>query len=164
MRIRDEIPGEEAAIHALTKAAFASVAMSDGSEPRIVDRLRQDGDLALSLVAVEDEQIIGHVAFSPVTLSGSDGDWFGLGPISVHPARQRSGIGRLLVEAGLDRLRARNAHGCVLLGDPAHYARFGFSSPGDLTYGAVPTAYVQALAFKTQAAKGELHYAAAFDA
>ena len=163
MRIRDEIPGDEAAIHKLTKAAFAPVEMSDGSEPQIVDGLRANGDLALSLVAVDDEQIIGHVAFSPVTVSGTDGRWFGLGPISVHPDRQRAGIGRQLIEEGLTRLRSFDAAGCVLLGDPAYYGRFGFTSTGDLTYGEVPTEYVQELAFRNKPAKGEVRYSSAFE-
>lgn len=162
MRIRDEIPGDEAAIYTLTKIAFAPVEMSDGSEPQIVDRLRESGNLVLSLVAVEEDQILGHIAFSPVTLSSSQGHWFGLGPVSVQPARQRAGIGRQLIEKGLERLRSLDAAGCVLLGDPTYYGRFGFSSPGDLTYGEVPTEYMLALAFQTERAKGEVLYASAF--
>lgn len=162
MMIRDEQPGEEARIHELTKQAFAPIEMSDGSEPMVVDRLRADGDLTLSLVALEGERIVGHVAFSPVTLSAADGAWYGLGPISVHPDSQRSGIGRQLIETGLDRLRARDAAGCVLLGDPAYYARFGFTAPGDLTLGEIPAEYVQALAFGDIPAKGEIRYAPGF--
>ncbi|WIY24798.1 GNAT family N-acetyltransferase [Parasedimentitalea psychrophila] len=162
MRIRDEISGDEAAIHELTKIAFAPVEMSDGSEPQIVDGLRESGNLTLSLVAMDDDQIVGHAAFSPVTISGSGGQWFGLGPISVHPERQRAGIGRQLIEKGLERLRSLDADGCVLVGDPAYYTRFGFSSPGDLTFGEVPTKFVQALAFEAKLAKGEVQYASAF--
>lgn len=162
MRIRDEIPGDEAAIHELTKIAFAPVEMSDGSEPRIVDGLRENGNLALSLVVVDDDQIVGHIAFSPVTISDSEGQWFGLGPVSVHPKRQRAGIGGQLIEKGLERLRSLDAVGCVVLGDPAFYARFGFSSPGDLTFGEVPTKFVQAISFEAASAKGEVQYASAF--
>ncbi|GGO56975.1 putative acetyltransferase [Roseovarius pacificus] len=162
MTIRDEAPGDEAAIRALTEAAFAPVEMSDGSEAQIVDGLRLNGDLTVSLVAVEDDQIVGHVAFSPVTVSNSDGRWFGLGPISVHPDRQRSGIGRQLIEEGLERLRSLDAVGCVLLGDPAYYGRFGFTSSGDLTYGNVPTQYVQALSFGGRDVKGEIRYSSTF--
>jgi putative acetyltransferase len=162
MRIRNEAPGDEAAIRALTEAAFAPVEMSDGSEPQIVDRLRLSGDLVLSLVAEENDGIVGHVAFSPVTVSDAEGQWFGLGPLSVHPDRQRAGIGRQLIEEGLERLQSLGAAGCVLLGDPDYYGRFGFASPGDLTYGDVPTRYVQALSFDDKRARGEVRYSSAF--
>lgn len=163
MKTRDEVPGDEAAIHELTKVVFAAVEMSDGSEPEIVDGLRKNGDLFLSLVAVAEDKIVGHVAFSPVTLTDADGRWFGLGPISVHPKCQRAGIGRQLIEEGLERLRSLGATGCVLLGDPAYYGRFGFTSPGDLTYRDVPTEYVQALSFENKRAKGNVRYSPAFE-
>ena len=67
-----------------------------------------------------------------------------------------------MIEKGLERLRSLDAAGCVLLGDPTYYGRFGFSSPGDLTYGEVPTEYMLALAFQTERAKGEVLYASAF--
>ncbi len=162
MKLRDEIPGDETAIHELTKIAFALIEMSDGSEPLIIDRLRKNGDLALSLVVLDDDQIVGHIAFSPVTVSESSGVWFGLGPVSVNPEQQRAGVGRQLIETGLQRLRSLDAAGCVLLGDPAYYRRFGFSSSGDLTFGEVPMEYVQALAFGPEQAKGEVKYASAF--
>ena len=162
MKIRDEIPGDEATIHELTKIAFAAVEMSDGSEPRIVDGLRKNGDLTLSLVALSDDQIVGHIAFSPVEISEASGQWYGLGPVSVHPEHQRAGIGRQLIATGLERLRSLNAAGCVLLGDPGYYSRFGFVSPGDLTFGEVPTKYVQALAFGPEPARGEVRYTSAF--
>ncbi|MGJ5621559.1 GNAT family N-acetyltransferase [Sulfitobacter sp. MF3-043] len=135
MIIRDEITGDKAAIYNLTEAAFAPVKMSDGSEPQIVDDHRESGDLTLSLVVLNDDQIVGHIAFSPVTISCSKGKSFGLGPVSVHPEHQSAGIGRQLIEDGLGTLRSLYAAGCVLLGDPAYYGRFGFSSPGDLTFG-----------------------------
>jgi putative acetyltransferase len=163
MKLRDEIPGDEVAIHELTKIAFASIEMSDGTEPQIVDRLRESGDLILSLVVLDDEQIVGHIAFSPVSISKSPGQWFGLGPVSVHPEHQNAGIGRQLIEVGLQRLRSLNAAGCVLLGDPAYYGRFGFSSPGNLIYGEVPVEYIQALNFGPVLAKGEVQYAPAFE-
>ena len=162
MMLRDEIPGDEAAIHELTRIAFEAVAMSDGSEPQIVDGLRKSGDLTLSLVVLDDDQIIGHIAFSPVSVSESTGQWFGLGPVSVNPEHQSAGIGRQLIESGLERLRSLNAAGCVLIGDPAYYGRFGFSSPGNLTYGEVPVEYVQGIAFGSTPAKGEVQYASAF--
>jgi predicted N-acetyltransferase YhbS len=162
MKIRSETPYDEAAIRDVTRMAFAKMEHSDGTEPQIIDDLRRNGDLALSLVAVNDAGVVGHVALSPVRLSKSTGQWFGLGPISVHPTHQRKGIGGLMIEEALNWLRSRNAAGCVVLGDPAYYGRFGFLSPGDLTFGTAPTKYVQALAFSAQPAKGEVQYAPAF--
>ena len=97
MEIRDERPGDEDAIHALTAEAFRPMPYSSGTEPAIIRALRASGALTLSLVAVEDGAIVGHVAFSPVAIDGQDEGWFGLGPISVSADRQRQGIGRALI-------------------------------------------------------------------
>ena len=102
--IRDERPGDFVAIAALTQAAFRDAEHSDGTEPAIVERLRTDGDLTLSLVA-EDGELLGHAAFSPVTVSDGSTGWYGLGPVSVSPHRQREGIGSALIRVGLERLR-----------------------------------------------------------
>ena len=141
MRIRPEAPGDEAAIGALTAAAFDGHPYSDCSEPLIVERLRHLGMLTLSLVAEDEGQIVGHIAFSPVTLSGGEGGWYGLGPISVAPDRQRSGIGSALVKAGLAELAARGAKGCALVGEPAYYNRFGFVVRPELQTAGVPPEY-----------------------
>ncbi|MBO6726783.1 MAG: N-acetyltransferase [Rhizobiaceae bacterium] len=164
MKIRDEQPGDEQAIHALTDKAFAGAPYSDGTEAEIVRLLRAAGDLALSLVAEEDDTIVGHVAFSPLTIRGDDGPWFGLGPISVEPKHQKQGIGRALVAEGLARLRERGARGCALIGDPNVYKGMGFESDGKLSYGEVPAKYVQRIVFIGAAPQGELHYAPAFGA
>jgi len=93
METRPERRGEEEAIGALIRAAFAGAAHSGGNEAAIVAALRRAGCLALSLVAVEGEAIVGHCAFSPVTIDGRSGGWFGLGlgPVAVQPERQRRG-------------------------------------------------------------------------
>ena len=145
MTVRPEQAGDEAAIKTVTAAAFADMPYSDQSEPLIIERLRAAGVLAVSLVAEEDGVIVGHVAFSPVTLSGGESGWYGLGPISVTPGHQGSGIGAALVREGLDRLRALDAAGCVLLGDPDYYHRFGFSNEHSLVLPDVPAQYFQSL-------------------
>lgn len=161
--IRDERPGDEAAIAALTSAAFRNAAHSSGNEAEIVERLRADGDLALSLVIVNSDQaIIGHVAFSPVTILDGSPGWYGLGPVSVIPLRQQVGIGSTLIRAGLDRLRAMGARGCVVLGDPEYYARFGFRHDPRLTYPGPAPAYLQALVLGGPPAEGVVSYAPAF--
>lgn len=164
LSIRAERPGDAAAIHALTNAAFLEAPHADGNEADLVDALRDAGALALSLVAEERGELLGHVALSPVDVAGADAaaDWFGLGPISVRPARQRSGVGSALMRAALAELRARGAAGCVLLGDPAYYRRFGFAPAAPLVLPGVPPEYFQALAFGGGVPAGVVHYHAAF--
>ena len=162
MILRDERPGDEEAIGDLTARAFSDMPFSDGSEPAIIDRLRQAGGLSLSIVAEDRGTIVGHVAFSPVAVSDGSVDWYGLGPISVDPERQRSGIGSRLVVDGLDRLRAIGAAGCVLLGDPGFYGRFGFSAVPDLILPDVPADHFLAVAFSPVYAAGTVSYHPAF--
>ena len=164
MVVRPETAEDAAAIRALTVAAFKDVPYSSGTEAAIVDALRDAGALALSLVAEDHGRIVGHVAFSPVTINGEAGRWFGLGPISVEPGQQRRGIGQALIQDGLERLKAAGAEGCVLLGDPAYYRRFGFVSDAKLRYGDVPPDYFQRLSFNGAEPEGEVAYHAGFDA
>ena len=164
MLIRPERPGDEGAIHRLTVAAFAPMPFSNGSEASIVDGLRSAGDLFLSLVAEESATIMGHVAFSHVAIGGVADSWFALGPISVQPERQRQGIGKALIREGMEFLKARGAQGCVLVGDPAYYSRFGFLSDGLLSYGELDRRYIQRIIFSGPAPQGALEFAPAFDA
>ena len=162
-KIRDEQPGDEAAIAALTEVAFRNASHSDGNEAAIVGQLRTDGDLALSLVVVnEDEAIIGHAAFSPVTISDGAPGWYGLGPVSVIPLSQRAGIGSSLIEEGLARLRGMDARGCVVLGDPGYYGRIGFRHDPRLAFPGPPAEYFQVLVFAGAAPQGTIRYAPAF--
>jgi len=135
MWIRDETPADEAAIAEVIKAAFSLARHASGQEPRIVEALRRDGALALSRVADVDGRIVGHVALSPVSLDDGSPGWFGLGPVAVRPADQGNGVGSALVRAALADLPALGAHGCVVLGDPAYYRRFGFAPVSGLRYG-----------------------------
>lgn len=160
--IRPEACGDEDAIRALTHGAFARKPHSNGSEPELVERLRADGDLSLSLVAEDGERIVGHIAFSPVTIDGAPSRWFGLGPVSVWPDLQRNGIGGALVRRGIADLRERGAHGIVLLGDPDFYGRFGFAREPRLTYPGGPEKYFLALALEGEVPSGTVSYAPAF--
>lgn len=165
VHIRPETPADSAVIGALTEAAFRDAPYSDGSEAAIVERLRQSETMIPSLVAVdEDGGIMGHVAFSPVTIESGEKGWYGLGPISVWPQLQRRGIGSALIVDGLRRLEGIGARGCVLIGDPAFYSRFGFASDPELTYRGLPTRNVQRLVIMPPAPKGEITYHAAFEA
>ena len=144
----------------LTARAFAPMPFSDGSEPAILDALRRDGDLALSLVAERDGAVVGHVAFSPVTVGGAPA--IGLGPVSVEPALQRSGIGGALIREGLARMKAAGHAACALIGDPGYYSRFGFASAPGLTYGELGPPIVQALALEGALPTGEVIFSPAF--
>ncbi|WP_091644049.1 GNAT family N-acetyltransferase [Aquisalimonas asiatica] len=160
--IRHEAPTDADAIHGLTTAAFLDAPHSDGTEPFIVDALRAAGALDISLVAEQAGEIVGHVAVSPVTVSDGSCGWYGLGPISVHPERQGQGIGSELVRTALRCLQERSAAGCVLLGEPAYYARFGFRPEPGLTLPDVPPAYFQALALGASVPHGVVSYHEAF--
>ena len=162
--IRAEQAGDEPAIHDLIRRAFAPMPFADGDEQELVDRLRAEGDLALSLVAVsQDGTIIGHVGFSPVTIDQARCDWFQMAPVSVCPSRQRQGIGSALILAGLQHLRDLGARGAAVVGNPAYYERFGFT----VIDGLAPVSehdrpYFRAQAFGAGAPTGTLRYASAF--
>ncbi|WMJ69634.1 N-acetyltransferase [Stenotrophomonas sp. 24(2023)] len=162
--IRPETPADIAGIHALTAAAFANAEHSSHTEQYIVDALRARGELTLSLLAERDGLVAGHVAVSPVTLSNDHPGWYGLGPISVAPALQGQGIGSALMQAALAALQSRGARGCVLLGDPDYYRRFGFRAEAGLVLPGVPAAYFQALCWQPPVPEAEVAYSPAFDA
>ena len=164
MQILFERPGDQPAIRAVTLAAFTGHPHSQQTEAVIVDALRRAGALAVSLVAVEGGELVGHIAFSPVTIDGSNSGWFGLGPVSVTPQHQGRGIGSRLISDGLAHLKAQGANGCVVVGDPGYYRRFGFRPEAGLTYADAPAAYFQALPFNEGAAIGQVAYHAGFSA
>ena len=158
MILRPEREGDIDAIRTLTETAFRTAPHADGTEHLIIDRLRAAGALTLSLVAEADGTIVGHVAFSPVSLSDGSRGWYGLGPISVDPSRQGEGIGGKLIGEGLERLKALGATGCVLLGDPAYYSRFGFKPDPRLTLDGVPPEYFMRVAFSPVYGAGSVSY------
>jgi putative acetyltransferase len=122
--IRPERPDDIAAVHAINETAFG-----EPTEATIVDSLRDACPDAVSLVAVEDDRILGHIFFSPVFVSGGhEGpQGMGLAPMAVLPERQRQGIGSMLVRAGIDAMRERNCPFIIVLGHPEYYPRFGFA-------------------------------------
>ncbi|MCK8785049.1 N-acetyltransferase [Roseomonas sp. NAR14] len=161
MKIRPETPADAPAIRALTTAAFLDAEHGDGNEAAIVDRLRDGGALAVSLVAEQDGALVGHAAFSPVTIGGRPG-WYGLGPVSVRADRRRQGIAGALIEAGLLALKARGAGGCVVLGNPAYYGRFGFACDPAVTLAGIPPGFFMRLRFRGGQPAGAVAYHPAF--
>jgi len=162
MQIRSEKTADEELIRTVTASAFLEAEHSDGNEAPIVDRLRSTGALTISLVATDDGRIIGHVAFSPVMIDGLHDGWFGLGPVSVIPNCQRKGVGTALIESGLANLRRQGSRGCVVLGDPTYYRRFGFAVDQNLQLAGVPPEYFQRLSFDGQPRSGSVTYHPAF--
>lgn len=162
--IRPETPADVDAIHELTVAAFLDAEHTSRTEQFINDALRSAGQLTLSLVADDGGAIVGHVAMSPVSLSDGSVGWFGLGPVSVLPARQGEGLGSRLIRQALDALREQGAAGCVVLGNPDYYGRFGFRAEPRLVLHDVPPEYFQALAFVGPVPDASVRYHDAFNA
>ncbi|WP_310598639.1 N-acetyltransferase [Desulfobulbus sp.] len=160
--IRDEAAGDTAAIAEVTAAAFKTLAVSDQTEQFVVEALRAAGALTVSLVAERAGRIVGHVAFSPVTMSDGTPDWYGLGPVSVLPAYQRQGIGTVLIEEGLTRVRRLDAKGCCLVGHPEYYGRFGFVRAAGLAYEGIPPEFFFVLPLAGPVPQGVVHFHPAF--
>lgn len=162
VKIRPENAGDIEAISRITELAFQTCKYGNHTEQFIIKELRRSGALSVSLVAEVDAEVVGHIAFSPVEISESSTNWYTLGPISVTPELQGRDIGRALIDAGLAALRALGAEGCVLVGEPGFYERFGFRSHPELTMEGVPQECVLSLALGERAAAGEITLHAAF--
>lgn len=164
IRIRNESPSDVAAIHDLIEVVFRNAAHTSHTEPFIVAALRAADQLVISLVAECQGVLLAHAAVSPVNISDGSTHWYGLGPVSVIPAQQQKGIGTRIVAQALDELRRRGAAGCVVLGDPAYYGRFGFKALPSLALPGVPPEYFQALSFAGPMPAGDVTYHESFSA
>ena len=160
--LRPERAGDEEAIYALSTAAYADTKYSNGAEPELIDTLRRDGDLTLSLVAENEVGIVGHIAFSPVSIADGTPCWYGLGPVSVAPKHQEQRVGFRLVQRGIADMRAMAANGIVVLGDPNYYGRFGFEYDPRLTFDGYPPEYFQRLVLEGHTPCGAVIYSKAF--
>lgn len=160
--IRDETEQDYDAITEVVFAAFATLEVSDQTEHFVITALRAAGALTISLVAEVDGQVVGHIAFSPVTMSDGTPDWYGLGPVSVLPEFQRVGIGKALIIEGLSRLRDMGAKGCCLVGHPEYYPQFGFENTPLLGFEGVPPEAVFALSFDGRLPEGCVAFHNAF--
>lgn len=162
--VRSETSEDIQAIAEVTIAAFRTLEISNHTEQFILEALRAAQALTLSLVAEVGGRIVGHIAFSPVTLSDGTRNWYGLGPLSVLPEYQRQGIGRALIHEGLTRLKSIQARGCCLVGHPEYYRRFGFDNVPELVHEGVPPEVFLALAFDGNPPHGTVKFHEGFQA
>lgn len=153
--IRSETQRDVDAVREVNIAAFEHHPFSRQTEHLIVEALRAADALEVSLVAEIDGDVVGHIAFSSARIGDTSSGWFLLGPVAVLPEHQRKGVGRALVETGLDALRSRGACGCVLVGDPAFYCRFGFRQYPGVAWEGVPDENVLCLPISGDAPVGE---------
>jgi putative acetyltransferase len=127
--IRAERGSDIATIHAVEASAFGRE-----DEAVLVDALRELNQDFISLVASLENEIAGHICFSPVTIEGSasDGVVLALAPLAVLPEHRRRGIGSMLVQYGLQECRRRNVDAVFVVGDPRYYSRFGFRTAAEI--------------------------------
>ncbi len=162
LEIRPEKETDFGSIRRVTELAFCDRPYADGDEQDVIERLRSIEALALSLVAVNDEELVGHIAFSPAELSDGSKPWFALGPVSVLPSRQGEGIGSTLIQQGLAKIASCGALGCILTGNPAYYRRFGFElCPENVPPEESPEYFMLKL-FNSRKPKGEFRFHHAF--
>jgi putative acetyltransferase len=148
----------------VTVAAFNTLEISSHTEQFIIEALRASHALTVSLVAETDGRVIGHIAFSPVTISDGTPDWYGLGPVSVLPEHQRRGIGKALIREGLAQLKGMHARGCCLVGHPEYYKKFGFENVPKLVHEGVPPEVFLALSFDGNVPQGTVTFHEGFKA
>lgn len=160
--LRSEAPEDVAAIHAVTEAAFLDVPHTSHSEQFILAALRDTGVLTVCVVAEMDGSVVGSVAASPVSISDGTSGWFGIGPVSVIPKLQGRGIGSQLIREALARLSDLGASGCVVLGEPSYYKRFGFMNEATLVLPGIPSEYFMAMSFGQPLPSGTVAYHEAF--
>lgn len=160
--IRSEKNSDIKTIETITKAAFKTLNFDELTEHYIVNALRRNNVLTLSLVAEVNNNVVGHIAFSPVEISDGSENWYGAGPFSVEPSKHKKGIGKALMNEGLSRLKSMGAKGCILVGDPNYYKFFGFKSYPELTHQGVPQENVLVLPFNEMDIKGEAKFNEAF--
>jgi putative acetyltransferase len=165
LSIRAERPADVAVVFALNAAAFTTQA-----EAKLVDALRAQCHDAISLVAEQGGDMVGHILFSPMRVeTDPECSVMGLAPMAVLPARQHQGIGSALVRAGFDACRQAGVGAVVVLGHPEFYPRFGFK-PASVFHLAcdydVPDEVFLAIELQPgylSGRAGRVHYAQAFD-
>lgn len=163
MKIRHENKDDHDAISETTIVAFEDYPLGQQTEHLIIDELRNDNALTVSLVAVINEQVIGHITCSPVSISDGTIDWYGLGPVSVLPEFQGQGIGSKLIKTGLSLIKnGIGGCGCVLVGPPNFYSIFSFANYPQLIHEGIPQEVFLALPFTENIPSGIVKFHPAF--
>ena len=160
--IQKERSSDQDKINQVIQLAFKDAPYSDQQEHLIVQALRHAGALDLAIIARIGSGIVGFAAISPVQISDGAEQWYGLGPIAVLPDFQKQGIGSMLVDEVLSGLKTRGAAGCVVLGDPDFYCRFGFEPDRRLEFANFDPELFQSIRFDNSPAQGEVTYHPAF--
>ncbi|KAH7127266.1 GCN5-like N-acetyltransferase [Dactylonectria macrodidyma] len=162
IQIRDETARDVTVIRNVTEAAFKDRSYSQGTEGAIINILRSEGALTVSLVAILNGELVGHIAFSPVTIDGSNMGWYGLGPVSARRDVQGRGIGTALIQDGLSRIKSLGAKGCVVLGAKSYYQRFGFVNNSEMWLQGVSPDHFMVSSFCGHFESGEVSFHKAF--
>ena len=162
--IRNEVDADVDAITEVTVVAFKTLEISNHTEQFIIEALRANNALTVSLIAEVDGQVVGHIAFSPVTISDGTQNWYGLGPVSVLPEHQRKGIGKSLILEGISRLKGLNAKGCCLVGHPDYYRKLGFKNVSGLVHEGLPQEVFLVMSFDGQIPQGTVNFHDGFKA
>lgn len=164
-RVREADHGDEAFIEVVVERAFAKEALASGREAEIVRELRAKRRVRMIMVAEDGPgQLVGVLVLSPVRMENQATGWFGLGPVAVVPEWQRRGVGSAMIGATMATLHMEHANGCVVLGEPKFYERFGFRRLPNLTLPGTPEGYFLALPFDGTTPEGRVRYHAAFGA
>jgi predicted N-acetyltransferase YhbS len=162
IEIRDELPEDYEQITQITIAAFTNHPYSNCREYILVEKLREKKSLTVSLVAIVNGEVAGHVAFSPVQVAGIACNWYSVGPLSVKPELQKQGIGSALMRAGMEKIKGIGGQGCVLVGDPLYYVRFGYHNSDIMTFPHAPKENFMIIEFGGGEIPGEVDFDAAF--
>lgn len=162
MIIRGEKPSDIESIAEVTKSAFEDHSFSQQTEHLIIHDLRAAGALTMSLVTEIDGRVVGHIAFSPVTISDGTTNWHGLGPVSVLPEYQGRRIGTALVKRGLALLKSMSSKGIALVGLPTYFNRFGFTNHPQLIHEETPQEVFLAKSFVERVPSGTVEFHQAF--
>jgi len=159
--LRQEDPADAGQVRDLLEASFPGY-----GEAVLVDRLRSDGDIDLSLVAEDEGVVIGYIAFSRLMVETGDRPPFhavSLAPLAVYPEYQQQGVATRLIREGHACLAAMGATLSVVLGEPGYYARFGYSHKRAADFDSdYQSPFLMALSFGAAPFQGRLVYPAAF--
>jgi putative acetyltransferase len=162
VEIRPERTSDFEGISQVVESAFLGMPYADGDEAELVKKLRTQNALVVSLVAECEGALVGQVAFSPARTSAAAPGWYALGPVAVLPAHQGGGIGSALIRTGLQAIFDLGAAGCILTGNPAYYARFGFMLAPESAPPGEPPEFFMVKLLRGELPAGPIHFHEAF--